>query len=269
MKIKSILLTGDDGYNSIGTRLLINALKDVYNLQIAGTLQQQSGVGSKIDIHSGYEWGTDMVDGVPAVWVDGTPADAIEFSRVYFKESFDLVISGVNWGGNLGAGVASSGTVGGAIRCLMGGMTDKAIAFSWDLPAKFFTMKHSGKDDLANYLEYPTAQILPLLEKALENDFWGASFLNTNCPEKPATKVLMTQYISQLADIYALDKEIDASKESSGHFRYQGDRIMKKSLPLTTDVGAMNNGYISITPSKFDYGDEAVYQKVKDVSFSL
>ena len=269
MKIKTILLTGDDGYNSIGTRLLIHALKDNYTLQIAGTRTQQSGVGSKISIHTGFEWGTDTVDEVPAVWVDGTPADAIEFSRAYFTEPFDLVISGINWGGNLGAGVASSGTLGGALRCLMAGMTKKAIAFSWDLPAHFYTMKHTGADDLEAYLAYPTAQVLPLLKKAIKDRFWGASLLNINFPAEASSNVVMTEFTPLLADIYEFDPAVvDATKES-GHFKYRGDRVDNSSLPMTTDTGAMNNGYISITPCRPDYLDEAVYKKVADTSFSL
>lgn len=41
MAKKRVLLTGDDGYNSLGTRLVIAALKESYELQIAGTLRQQ------------------------------------------------------------------------------------------------------------------------------------------------------------------------------------------------------------------------------------
>jgi 5'/3'-nucleotidase SurE len=45
-----ILLTGDDGYNSIGTRLLVHALKNEHTLQIAATKSQQSGVGGQLSL---------------------------------------------------------------------------------------------------------------------------------------------------------------------------------------------------------------------------
>ena len=53
MNIKRILLTGDDGYNSLGTRLLIYFLKDRYELAIAGTKHQQSGVGGHVNVLKG------------------------------------------------------------------------------------------------------------------------------------------------------------------------------------------------------------------------
>jgi len=101
MSKKSILLTGDDGYDSLGTRILIHVLKKSYTLFIAGTKRQQSGVGGHKSITGTGEWGVENVDGVPALWVDGTPVDAIEAAKSWYTKPFDYIVSGINWGINV------------------------------------------------------------------------------------------------------------------------------------------------------------------------
>jgi len=73
MKIKRILLTGDDGYNSIGIRLLAHFLKEKYELVIAATKVQQSGVGGMLNIKHGGHWEETEVEGVKVIYVSGTP----------------------------------------------------------------------------------------------------------------------------------------------------------------------------------------------------
>ena len=95
-QIKTILLTGDDGYNALGIRVLAHLLKDNYEVSIIATKTQQSAMGGKLTLSGSFKWGKEKVDGIDAVWVDGTPIDVTEFSQGYFKHKFDLVISGIN-----------------------------------------------------------------------------------------------------------------------------------------------------------------------------
>lgn len=264
-----VLLTGDDGYNSLGTRLVIHALKDKYDLHIAGTLRQQSAVGSKISIHTGFEWGTEKVDGVPALWVDATPADAIELATAYFDEPFDFVVSGVNWGANLGAAIPSSGTLGAAQRALAVQLTTKSVAFSWDLPVEMYTMAHNGVDSLEDYLEYPGTLIEPIIQKAMESNWWDASLLNINFPAQASSKVLLTRLLPNLKEIYNYDEKIDPSEQDGGHFDYTGSRNTTTVFELSSDVGAVNSGCISITPCKYDYLDTDAYLKHQNINFNI
>ncbi|PIZ78772.1 MAG: hypothetical protein CO156_05270 [Candidatus Pacebacteria bacterium CG_4_9_14_3_um_filter_40_12] len=266
---KRVLLTGDDGYNSLGTRLVIAALRDAFDLHIAGTLRQQSAVGSKISIHSGFEWGKDTVDDVPALWVDATPADAIELATAYFDEPFDFVVSGVNWGANLGAAIPSSGTLGAAQRTLAVELAPKAIAYSWDLPVEMYTMAHNGVDSLDEYMDYPGNLILPILQKAIKANWWDASLLNVNFPAKKSLEAKLTQLLPNLKQIYTYDSSEVTKNPEGGHFNYTGNRNMEAVFDVSTDVGAVNSGYISITPCKYDYQDIEAFEKNKQVSFQL
>jgi len=80
MDVQRILLTSDDGFLSQGLRALISELRGHYELAIAATKTQRSGVGGAMSIRGGA-WGVAEVDGVEALWVDGFPADAIEAAR--------------------------------------------------------------------------------------------------------------------------------------------------------------------------------------------
>ncbi|OGJ40585.1 MAG: hypothetical protein A2378_01875 [Candidatus Pacebacteria bacterium RIFOXYB1_FULL_44_10] len=134
MNISSILITGDDGYTSPRTRLLIRLLKDTYDLRVCATNTQQSGVGGYMSIREGGVWGEDAVDGVPALWVDKHPVDAIEVAEMYYQRTFDLVISGVNWGANLGGSVISSGTFAAGYRALHDRLAPHVMVLSWKVP---------------------------------------------------------------------------------------------------------------------------------------
>jgi len=134
LKKKRILLTGDDGYNSLGTRLLIHYLKETYELAIAATRDQQSGVGGHGSFDTRGTWEEVNVDGVPGFWVSGYPVDAVECAQGYFKKKFDIVISGINWGANVSGSVVTSGTIAAALRALFVQLTPQGIAISWQTP---------------------------------------------------------------------------------------------------------------------------------------
>jgi len=60
-KVKTILLTGDDGYNAVGIKILIDILRKDYQLKVTGTKSQQSGVGGKLNIKKDLKWGQTKV----------------------------------------------------------------------------------------------------------------------------------------------------------------------------------------------------------------
>ena len=148
MDIRRILLTGDDGYNAIGTRLLVHFLKHEYQLFITGTKNQQSGVGGTKILKKELAWGEDTVDGVRAIWIDGTPVDSIECAKEYYKQSFDLVLSGINLGLNVSGSLISSGTFSAAFHAINLGIAPRAIAMSLEVPANNFRKKHKKSEDV-------------------------------------------------------------------------------------------------------------------------
>lgn len=266
MKIRNILLTGDDGYNSVGTRVLIHYLKRKYNLSIAATKLQQSGVGGKLSISHPVHWEKIQVDGINGFCVDGTPGDAVELAREYFKTHFDLVISGINLGVNVGGTFPASGTVSAAERALLLQVAKKSIALSLHVEdTNHYFRSHDGIENIRPYLEYPGKTAIKLLNTIIENNLWNCQLVNVNFPLKKTNKVLFTRPTTDITTFYKypLHKNYKAST-----FTYPFD-LRKTKSPITTDAGAVQRGYISVTLCKADSVNEEVYKKLKDKTLTI
>jgi len=265
MNVKNIIIVGDDGYNSIGTRVLIHFLKDKFNLKIAATKDQQSGVGGKLTLIQEVRWGREEVDGVEAIWVDGTPVDAIEFARSYYKEKFDLVISGVNLGANATNGLISSGTFAVAFRSFALGITNKVLVMSWNCPDDFWCRQGDENNEFRKFLDYPGRACEKILDLAVENDFWGSDMLNVNFPTQNSNKVVFTKIITRIPDFY--NSSIEINKETHSYVHPYG--IVEDKGDINFDGNALRAGYISISPCRTDFLNEKVYKKLKGKSFEI
>lgn len=264
MRIKNLLLTGDDGYRAMGIRVLLPYLKDRYNIVIAGTKQQQSGIGAKMTFGKKLPCFSGMVDGVKAYWLDGTPTDIIEFSKLYFPRGFDLVISGINLGANATSGIISSGTFTAAFRALAGKVSRYAIALSWDLPGDCWFLEHDNPKKLSNFAEYPGPAASLLIKKAIENNFWGSRFLNINFPADKTNQVRFTKMTESMDEFYVEGRLTPDKKK----FYYPGGTV-NKNLPVGCDAGAIKKGFISITPCLPNFTDEKALMALRKKSFKL
>lgn len=265
MEVHNILLTGDDGYNAPGVRLLVYFLKEKYNLTIAGTLKQQSGVGGKISIKEGGTWGISEVDGISAFWVDGTPVDAITCARTHFNKRYDLVISGINWGSNIGNTI-SSGTYSAAARCLAQGVADKAISISWDLPQGFWLKDHNNDDPINEFLDYPGKVVSKLIGKCIEENMWNVDILNINLPENISFNAKFTTPIEDITTYYNSNMILDKAKHS---FRYPLTKLNEISFKEDSDVDALGKGLISITLCDINHLHSVAHEMLKGKEFNL
>ena len=107
-----ILLTNDDGIQAAGLRALAAELKDFAKLSIVAPSREQSGAAQSLTLRQPIIC-HDVAEGEWAV--DGTPADCVIVAlHKLLTEKPDMVISGINFGANLGENVYYSGTVGAA-----------------------------------------------------------------------------------------------------------------------------------------------------------
>lgn len=119
-----ILLTNDDGIGAPGLWAVAAELAKVGDLVVAAPGEERSGAGTSISLRKPIrvQEVAPQVDGVKAFSVSGTPADsAILAISCLFPGEFDLVVSGINRGSNLGHDVYVSGTVGAAMRPIPSG----------------------------------------------------------------------------------------------------------------------------------------------------
>jgi 5'-nucleotidase len=267
MTPKRILLTGDDGYNSIGIRLLIHALKDDFELAFAATKHQQSGVGGKLTFGDDTKWGEVTVDGVAGIWVDGAPADAVGCAHGYFDQPFDLIISGINLGINASSAIVSSGTFSAAIRGLGIKLAPRALVLSWECPPDLWSMAHDGNHDLTSYQDYPGKILKPLFKKIFAENMWGAPILNINFPEKPSHKIRFTKILKDLTKVFTHPIIVD---RQTHRYSYLVKKILDlKEDNLRYDAGAIKHGYISITPCVFDMTHFTIFEKLEHEELEL
>lgn len=260
MKKKSILLTCDDGYASLGLRIILRALKDTYDLKFAVTQNQQSGVGGLVHVKDGCMWKRSDIEGIEGVVVDGSPRDAIDCIAGVYKDTFDFCVSGMNMGVNIGGAIFSSGTFAAAYSAVNIGLAKKAIGISWDIDFSMQFCDHSEIDEHERFEEHPGKEAVDIVEKALVNDLWGATMLNINIPVKKSKGVRVVKLNVPAFDYWPLG----IPDEESGRFTYVSNNH-KTVSPPGTDAQAINEGYISITPIDITMTDEVSFKKLKNV----
>ncbi len=129
-----LLLTNDDGIDSVGLHVLAEAMKPLGEVIIVAPDREYSGAGAAI----GALWLTRpevhqiKLDGFDNVWtVSGPPALCVFFARLgAFGPPPDLIVSGINPGANVGRSVYHSGTIGAALTAPNGGISGVAVSQS-------------------------------------------------------------------------------------------------------------------------------------------
>ena len=107
-----ILITNDDGIYAEGVLPLVQWAKTKGQVTVVAPKVEQSAKSHGIEIHKAFEAKkVDLCEGVDAWAVDSTPADCVRLAILGLKMEFDLVISGINRGLNIGRDIMYSGTV--------------------------------------------------------------------------------------------------------------------------------------------------------------
>lgn len=233
-----ILLTNDDGITAEGMRHLVKWAKTKGEVTVFAPKVEQSAKSHSIEIHKSYECKkVDLFDGVEAYSIDSTPADCVRIAALGMKRKFDLVISGINRGFNLGGDIRYSGTVG---ACFEGAKLGfKTLAISTDI---------RSFDNAVRNLDrvYDTICQLEM--------FKMTDIINVNIPSE-GTDIRITKTGPAIYgdDFVFLD---DGTVMPNLVCYYQG------TTDLTIDTDATMTGHISITPLIIDSTNHVAYEKL-------
>lgn len=246
-----ILVTNDDGIGSRGIAAIADELRTFADVVVVAPAENASG-GSHSTIIRGIraELTPFMRDGVLFGYgINATPADAAKFGLLHFgaTEKFDLVVSGINAGANTGDISHMSGTVGAAMEALFNGVP--AIATS-----------QAGQDYARS------ARITAgIVKQALARGLPPGVMLSINIPS---------------GDI----KGIRAARMGGSYFgvggfeevERQGDTVVYRSTmrPATrggddTDTTAYLDGWVTVTPLRFDWTDTSMLKALGSWDLSL
>lgn len=233
-----ILLTNDDGIGAKGISVLANWAKRLGGVTVVAPKSEQSGKSHGINIHSEMEIKeVDFPGAERAFAVDSTPADCVRFALLGLGEKFDLVLSGINCGLNIGTDIVYSGTVGAIFEAAAEGVPAVAVSTQPDY-----------LDGVGDHLD----RVCDFFVK--HGLLSHSSLYNVNIP-KDAKEILFTRQGGR----YYND-----TFEKTGDFSYRQRglcvHIDKKDFALDTD--ATLNGYISVTPITLDRTDYKVLSEI-------
>ena len=185
--------------------------------------------------------------------VTGTPSDCVKLAlhAVYTKIKFDAVVSGINHGPNLGSDVLYSGTVSAALEGAMNGLPSIAISLV------------NGHTKLADF--DPAAQFVKdFLPKALAGNFPEKSVLNLNIPAVPLHDFAGVQ-VSELGVRMYSDTYERREDPRGGVYYWLAGEIVEEPESPTSDVEAIRNNMVSITPVHYDLTNYAALPDLAEV----
>ena len=126
------MVTNDDGIDSIGLHILARALTELGEVVVVAPDREFSGSGASVGALFEFrpEVRRRQIDGVAESWsLNGPPALCVLYSKLgVFGDPFDLVVSGINPGSNVGRSVYYSGTVGACLAARNGGVSGVAVS---------------------------------------------------------------------------------------------------------------------------------------------
>lgn len=233
-----ILVTNDDGIFAPGILALQAALRtlDGVKVTVMAPAVNQSAVGHRKTLRDPMRIEqVTLEDGTTGFACSGSPADCIALALLGFiKEPVDIVASGINQGPNLGQDVTYSGTVTAAMEATIFGVP--AVAFSLD------SFTEPAFDHAAQY----AARVTPII---CQNGLPEMTLLNINIPPGQPKEIQITRqgrrrYHDELVE------RIDPL--GVPYYWIGGKRPTGDTEEVGTDVWAVAQGYISITPIHLD-----------------
>ena len=236
-----ILITNDDGIYAEGIYALAVAMQKLGNVTVVAPDTQRSAVGHAITI-------ADPLRVVPAkrngkffgYAASGTPADCVKLGiKAIMKKKPDLVVSGINLGGNQGYNILYSGTVSGATEGALLGIPSLAVSLD-TFTKPDFTASAAFAVKIAGMMK---KRRLP-----------AGTLLNVNLPNIPASRIKGVRVTNQSRTCF--NDWFDKRKDPHGNTYYwmTGD-FKPKDADSASDLNALKAGYISVTPIQFDLTD--------------
>jgi len=242
-----ILVTNDDGYNSFGITAVADALQAIGDVTVVAPEQDMSGVGHSISIKSPVRVAAVRERSVPTFRCSGTPADCVVIGAYDLCGGMpSLVVSGINRGSNLGDDVNYSGTVAAAIEGIIIGIPSMAVSLAASWP------------ELAKDHHWPTAAAVAadVARDVLSNGLPPLVLLNVNVPNVPPERLRGTRWTVQGRKPYR-DRLDRRSDPRGGTYYWVWGSFDPSQITEGTDLAAVRDDYVSITPISVDRTDHA------------
>jgi 5'-nucleotidase len=244
-----ILVTNDDGVRAPGLAAMAEALRTLGEVIVVAPSEVQSGAShSVVTIDPVFRDDILLPNGVRAIGLRTTPATTMFIAlRNIVTPRPDLVVSGINNGYNLGYSVYRSGTVAGAREGAMYG-----------IPAIAASMAAGDTADWAG----AAAQVAAIARHLKDAPLGPNTFLNVNVPPAPPGGYKGVQVTSQAAMLGGTETFVEM-RHPSGRPVYWSVYREGGNAPQGTDIWAVENGYVSVTPMRVGEYDAALVDRTR------
>ncbi|HEY6870972.1 MAG TPA: 5'/3'-nucleotidase SurE [Novosphingobium sp.] len=241
-----ILLTNDDGINAPGLNVLERIARQLSDdVWICAPAEEQSGAGHSLTLTRPVRL---RKHAERRFSVSGTPTDSVTMAlRKVLPGAPDLILSGVNRGANLGDDVTYSGTVAAAMEGTLAGIRSIALSQVY------------AKEGVGNNVRFDAAEewgaraIRPLLE----TDFAPRTLINVNFPPLPADGVKGVRVARQGFHDYGRGTVVESVDPRGFPYFWFGLHGIEHTPGHETDLEAIADGYVSVTPLQLDLTHEA------------
>lgn len=243
----NILISNDDGYQAPGIIALAEGLASIASkISVVAPEKNRSGASSSLTLESplrAYPYDDDCY------YVDGTPTDCVHLAITgLLNVEPDLVVSGINFGANLGDDVIYSGTVAAAIEGRFLGLPAIAISL----------VGHEGKH-FATAAKIASQLVTALNEKPIPAD----SILNVNVPDIPYDQIKGVK-ITRLGNRHKSEPVIKDKDPRGNPIYWIGPAGPEADAGEGTDFWAVKNSYVSVTPIHIDLTQHELINTLSD-----
>ena len=253
-----ILVINDDGIRSAGLWAAVRALRRVGEVCVVAPAREQSGVGASLTLHSPvkvtswtpeaeFQESGDGLYPVTAYSAEGTPGDCCILALETLVGAVDLVVSGINSGSNTGWDVMVSGTVGGAVQGFNRGCNTIAVSVGSVTAPRY---------DVAG-------RLLEGLARRLSQREGEPLFLNLNVPNVAADRVAGLRATRLGGLSYRESVRLEGTDGDEKRYRIARNRPSNQTPAADSDIQALKDNCVSITPLKLGMGDDGGVSQVE------
>ena len=262
MKKPQILLTNDDGIRSPGLWAAARALASLGHVTVAAPKEQSSGMGRSLPNTSSGIIHEEKLEINGQSWtvyaVNGSPAQAVLHGILEIMlQKPDLVVSGINYGENVGLGITVSGTAGAAMEAASDGIP--ALAMSIEAHQQYH-LSYSEEVDFSAAAHFTSFFARMLLQKQMPDD---VNLLNVNVPSNATPQTAW--HVTQLARQRYYDPV--APKRSSwaeaGMVGYKEAAILDGEVEDSDIAVLRKQRLVSVTPISLDMTSRVELRKLE------
>lgn len=250
----NILVSNDDGIQAEGIGLLVQALSALpkTNVYVAAPSGERSAAGHSISMRKALLAEKVVFPGAEIAYsIEGSPADCVKLGCYLLKKEgikIDVVFSGVNHGGNMGWDAHYSGTVSAAMEGIFCGV-----------PAVAISVEHHQPVNLQ-----PAVEIGISIWQKVGGALKAGNMLNINLPDLPKEQLNGIKLTRLGPREYTKIFEERVEPDGRTGYWYGGEPVVYTKLNDEVDSVAVNHGFVSCTPLKWDLTDYSMLYDMQD-----